>query len=157
METLKTVIYAACIVGIISTMIDIASPEGSMKKQLDVIVGMILIMAVAAPFMGGNFTIRFSETSLSSDSKVVSEIKDYEKKAILQDAENKVSEYFKSKMNNNGIGVDDIVIKTELNEYNQIEIKSVTVITSSDGKQIEDIIKSELPEARIIITAGDNN
>ena len=157
METLKTVIYAACIVGIISTMIDIASPEGSMKKQLDVIVGMILIMAVAAPFMGSNFTIRFSETSLSSDSKVVSELKDYEKKAILQDAENKVSEYFKSKMNNNGIGVDDIVIKTELNEYNQIEIKSVTVITSSDGKQIEDIIKSELPEARIIITAGDNN
>ena len=157
METLKTVIYAACIVGIISTMIDIASPEGSMKKQLDVIVGMILIMAVAAPFMGSNFTIRLSEKSLSSDSKVVSELKDYEKKAILQDAENKVSEYFKSKMNNNGIGVDDIVIKTELNEYNQIEIKSVTVITSSDGKQIEDIIKSELPEARIIITAGDNN
>ena len=55
MDTVKTIIYSACIIGVISTMIDIASPEGSLKKQTDIIIGLVLVMVVITPLMDSDF------------------------------------------------------------------------------------------------------
>ena len=41
METISKVIYSACVIGVVSTFIEIASPQGSVKKQLDLIVGIV--------------------------------------------------------------------------------------------------------------------
>ena len=34
MNTVKAVIFIACIIGVITSMTDIAAPEGALKKQL---------------------------------------------------------------------------------------------------------------------------
>ena len=34
MNTVKAVIFIACIIGVITSMTDIATPEGTLKKQL---------------------------------------------------------------------------------------------------------------------------
>ena len=57
MDTVKTIIYSACVVGVVSTMIEIASPEGTMKKQLDLVIGLVLVMVVITPFMNKDMKI----------------------------------------------------------------------------------------------------
>ena len=34
MNTVKAVIFTACIIGVITSLTDIAAPEGTLKKQL---------------------------------------------------------------------------------------------------------------------------
>ena len=68
------------------------------------------------------------------------------------------SDYFRQKFNEDGIKYDDIIIKLELNEYNQIEIKRVTVkAQSGNRKRITQLIKEDLPQTEVAVTAGDSS
>ena len=67
MDILKAAILIACIMGVISCMVDIATPEGALKKQLKVIVSIILILAVFLPFMGNDFNLDFDDYGLRDD------------------------------------------------------------------------------------------
>ncbi len=42
MNTVKSVIFIACIIGVITSMTDIATPEGTLKKQLRSVLAVIL-------------------------------------------------------------------------------------------------------------------
>ena len=47
MNTVKSVIFIACIIGVITSMTDIATPEGTLKKQLRSVLAVILLLAVS--------------------------------------------------------------------------------------------------------------
>lgn len=158
METISTVIYSACVIGVVSTFIEIASPQGSVKKQLDLIVGIVLVLVVITPFMNKEFKIRLSDYTYVQDSKIYGELSEFSTQTILNEARSKVSDYFRQKLNENGIKCDDIIIKLELNEYNQIEIKKVTVKAQSENeKRITQLVKKELPQTEVTVTAGDSS
>ena len=67
MDTVKTIIYSACVVGVVSTMIEIASSEGTMKKQLDLVIGLVLVMVVITPFMNKDFRFRLNDYSAAAE------------------------------------------------------------------------------------------
>jgi hypothetical protein len=158
METISKVIYSACVIGVVSTFIEIASPQGSVKKQLDLIVGIVLVLVVITPFMNKEFKIRLSDYTYVQDSKIYGELNEFSTQTVLNEARSKVSDYFRQKFNEDGIKYDDIIIKLELNEYNQIEIKRVTVkAQSGNEKRIAQIVKKELPQTEVTVTAGDSS
>lgn len=158
MEILKTVIYSACVIGIVSTFVDIAAPQGSMKKQLDLIIGIILVLVVITPFMNKEFKIRLSEYTYDYDKKIYGEIKKYTEQTVLDEASSRVSDHFRKKLSDNGIKCDNIIITPELDEYNRIEIKKVQ-ISSQQGDRtiITKLIKEDLPLTEVIVTAGDSS
>ena len=158
METISKVIYSACVIGVVSTFIEIASPQGSVKKQLDLIVGIVLVLVVITPFMNKEFKIRLSDYTYVQDSKIYGELNEFSTQTVLNEARSKVSDYFRQKLNEDGIKYDDIIIKLELNEYNQIEIKRVTVkAQSGNEKRITQLVKKELPQTEVTVTAGDSS
>ncbi len=158
METISKVIYSACVIGVVSTFIEIASPQGSVKKQLDLIVGIVLVLVVITPFMNKEFKIRLSDYTYVQDSKIYGELNEFSTQTVLNEARSKVSDYFRQKFNEDGIKYDDIIIKLELNEYNQIEIKRVTVkAQSGNEKRITQLVKKELPQTEVTVTAGDSS
>ena len=158
METISKVIYSACVIGVVSTFIEIASPQGSVKKQLDLIVGIVLVLVVITPFMNKEFKIRLSDYTYVQDSKIYGELNEFSTQTVLNEARSKVSDYFRQKFNEDGIKYDDIIIKLELNEYNQIEIKRVTVkAQSGNEKRIAQLVKKELPQTEVTVTAGDSS
>lgn len=57
MNTVKAVIFIACIIGVITSMTDIATPEGTLKKQLRSVLAVILLLAVITPVMGHGFKV----------------------------------------------------------------------------------------------------
>lgn len=158
MEILKTVIYSACVIGIVSTFVDIAAPQGSMKKQLDLIIGIILVLVVITPFMNKEFKIRLSEYTYDYDKKIYGEIKNYTEQTVLDEASSRVSDHFRKKLSDNGIKCDNIIITPELDEYNRIEIKKVQ-ISSQQGDRtiITKLIKEDLPQTEVVVTAGDSS
>lgn len=157
MDIVRTIIYSACIIGVISTFIEISSPEGSMKKQLELILGIVLMLVVITPFMNSEFRIRLSDYACEYDKKLSSSISSYQSQTVLKEAEKAVNDYFTRKLRDNGIETKDIIITLELNEYNQIEIRRVQVkADSADADKIKKLINGELAQTEVIVTAGDS-
>lgn len=158
MDTVKTIIYSACVIGVVSTMIEIASPEGSLKKQLDLVIGLVLVMVVITPFMDSDFKFRLSDYTASYDQKIYNDIKSYENAVVFENARNELSDYFQNKLSSSGINCRDIIITMQLNEYNQIEITKVQVSSEEQNTQkITELIKSELPQTEVMVVAGDSS
>ena len=158
MDTVKTIIYSACIVGVVSSMIEIASPEGTMKKQLDLILGLVLVMVVITPFMSSDFKFRLNDYTVSYDKKIYDDIKAYENSLVFENARKELSDYFQKKLADNGIDCKDVIITLELDEYNQIEITKVQVGSEEKYKsRITELIKSELPQTEISVIEGESN
>lgn len=158
MDTVKTIIYSACIVGVVSSMIEIASPEGTMKKQLDLILGLVLVMVVITPFMSSDFKFRLNDYTVSYDKKIYDDIKAYENSLVFENARKELSDYFQKKLADNGIDCKDVIITLELDEYNQIEITKVQVhSTQQDKQEINKLILSELPRTQVEVIEGETS
>ena len=158
MDTVKTIIYSACIVGVVSSMIEIASPEGTMKKQLDLILGLVLVMVVITPFMSSDFKFRLNDYTVSYDKKIYDDIKSYENNLVFENARKELSDYFQKKLADNGIDCKDVIITLELDEYNQIEITKVQVhSTKQDKQKINKLILSELPKTQVEVIEGETS
>ena len=156
MDTVKTIIYSACIVGVVSSMIEIASPEGTMKKQLELILGLVLVMVVITPFMNSDFKFRLNDYTVSYDKKIYEDIKKYENDLVVDNARKELSGYFQKKLNENGIECKDVIITLDLDEYNQIEITKVQVkSTTQDKQKIKELILSELPRTQVEVIEGE--
>ena len=67
MNTVKAMIFIACIIGVITSMTDIATPEGTLKKQLRSVLAVILLLAVITPVMGHGFKVTLSDYTELAD------------------------------------------------------------------------------------------
>lgn len=158
MDIVRTIIYSACVIGVISTFVEMSAPEGSMKKQLELILGIVLMLAVITPFMKSDFRIRLSDYACEYDKKLSASISTYETQTVLNEASRAVKEYITGKLRDNGIETEDIIITLELDEYNQIEIRKVQVKTQSlEANKISELIHSELAKTEVIVTAGESS
>ena len=154
MNTVKAMIFIACIIGVITSMTDIATPEGTLKKQLRSVLAVILLLAVITPVMGHGF----KETALS-DYTELADLPEFDsvstatKLYYLSESESRLEEYFLDKLNKNGIENVRVDITTDINEYNEIEITAVRVYLTktSDRGLVEKLIAEDLPDTQVIV------
>lgn len=153
MDTIKAVIFTACIVGVITSLTDIAAHEGSLKKQLRSVLAVILVLAVITPIMGQGFKVTLSDYTELSDLPEFDNISTVTELYYLSESESRLEEYFRDKLNKNGIENVRVDITTDINEYNEIEITKVRAypIQTSDRELIKKLISEDLPEAEVII------
>ena len=153
MDTIKAVIFTVCIVGVITSLTDIAAPEGSLKKQLRSVLAVILVLAVITPIMGQGFKVTLSDYTELSDLPEFDNISTVTELYYLSESESRLEEYFRDKLNKNGIENVRVDITTDINEYNEIEITKVRAypMQTSDRELIKKLISEDLPEAEVII------
>lgn len=153
MDTIKAVIFTACIVGVITSLTDIAAPEGSLKKQLRSVLAAILVLAVITPIMGQGFKVTLSDYTELSDLPEFDNISTVTELYYLSESESRLEEYFRDKLNKNGIENVTVDITADINEYNEIEITKVRAypMQTSDKELIKKLISEDLPEAEVII------
>lgn len=153
MNTVKAVIFTACIVGVITSLTDIAAPEGSLKKQLRSVLAVILVLAVITPIMGQGFKVTLSDYTELSDLPEFDNISTVTELYYLSESESRLEEYFRDKLNKNGIENVTVDITADINEYNEIEITKVRAypMQTSDRELIKKLISEDLPEAEVII------
>lgn len=153
MNILKTSIFVACIIGIISCLADIAAPKGTMKNQIKIITSLILILAVFTPFMGEEFDIDFkSLEKLTDTEKYQSMTEDFKDMYIGMTAE-KMEEEIKRLIKEQNVDIEKVVIDSDYDEYNSLEVRKVTVyaesLTENEKETINRVIGENLPEAEI--------
>lgn len=158
MGTVKAVILIACVIGIVSAYFEIAAPEGSLKKQLNVLLGLVTLLAVITPFAGSGFKVSFDDFRFN-DNDILSEekITDEAESLAVEKAEKKVEEYFQSKLNKNGIEIKEITADLTVNENGEVEISSIkiNIVSSDDKDKTESLIREDLKDTEIIINAED--
>ena len=122
MNTVKSVIFIACIIGVITSMTDIATPEGTLKKQLRSVLAVILLLAVITPVMGHGFKVTLSDYTELADLPEFDNVSTATKLYYLSESESRLEEYFLDKLHKYGIENVRVDITTDINQYNEIEI-----------------------------------
>ena len=165
MNTVKSVIFIACIIGVITSMTDIATPEETLKKQLrsvpaaevhsvpSAVLAVILLLAVITPVMGHGFKVTLSDYTELADLPEFDSVSTATKLYYLSESESRLEEYFLDKLNKNGIENVRVDITTDINEYNEIEITAVRVYLTktNDRVLVEKLIAEDLPDTQVIV------
>ena len=157
LETFRTAILTACIIGIVSTFADFAAPGESMKKQLKMIITSVMILALFTPFVGSEFRISVDAIDdLSEDStynRVNEDFEDY----YLSQTNSNIEQAIVEKLEAENIYTDKIRIYSQLDEYNAIEITKAEVhaenLSEETKEKITDLIGSALPDTEIVFVS----
>lgn len=150
----KAAVLTASIVGIISTFAEFAAPSEGMKKQLKMIITLVLILALFTPFIGSDFKIALDGIGdLGEDnsySRINRDFSDY----YLKQSNSNIEKSLISQLAAEGIYAERIRIYSELNEYNSIEITKAEVyadnLDDSSKDRLMNIISAALPDADIV-------
>lgn len=157
MDVIKSAILIGCVMGIITSLADLSVPEGSLKKQLNVVIGLIMILSIISPFLGSGFKIALKDYNDNfKDTKI-----DMDKfsDSVLYDITNrKTEEYFTGKLKENGIEIKKIIISSRRNEYNEIEIykTEIELENQEDESKAKEIISEELKDTEIVFMEAEN-
>lgn len=159
MDAVKTAIFTACIMGIISMLADIAAPEGSSKNQLNIILGIITLLAVMTPFTDSGFRLSLDEFSLDEQSAYYDRQLEYSAdNAIIDSACTRYEEYFIEKLNSNDIEVNAIDFQMSINDDEISADKAVIYLTDSSQQDAADsLIKEDLPQLETEYISEEQN
>lgn len=161
MDILKTSIFTACIIGIVSSFTDIAAPEGALKKQMKVILTMILILGIFTPFLSGGFKLDLNAADKLVDQDEYEDLSENFQEMYLNRSTENIKDVLTNLIEQQGITVKKTVIDSQLNEYNSLEIKKVTVYlqnsSQSDRDKITAIISENLPQTEVEFAEEDSS
>lgn len=160
MDTVKSVILIACIIGIISTFFEFSLPSGGVKKGFGLLIGAVTALALITPFTNEGFQLALDEFKTEQSQQYYSnKISDEIDDLFLEKSAKQIEEYFLNKLNKNGIKAEEIDISLEINDQNEIEIKKTEVrgANENDKDKIKELIEEELKETQIAIITEDNS
>lgn len=161
MDILKTSIFTACIIGIVSSFTDIAAPEGALKKQMKVILTMILILGIFTPFLSGGFKLDLNAADKLVDQDEYEDLSENFQEMYLNRSTENIKDVLTNLIEQQGITVKKTVIDSQLDEYNSLEIKKVTVYlqnsSQSDRDKITAIISENLPQTEVEFAEEDSS
>lgn len=157
LETFKTAILTASIVGIVSTFADFAAPSESMKKQLKMIITLVLILALFTPFIGTEFRISIDGIDALSDDSSYEQLSEDFTDYYLNLTNSNIEQSLISQLKAEKIYADKIRIYSEADEYNSIEITKAEVyaenLSENTKEKIIDLIGAALPDAEIVFVS----
>lgn len=161
MGILKASILTACIIGVVSSFTDMAAPDGKLKKQLSIILALILILGIFTHFVRGGFKLDLSD---SFDLKSTDEYEELNKgfrDMYTEQSEENMQQALEELLKNEGISINSIDIVSTLDEYNSLEIEKVRVyisdITDKQKEKIKEIIGDNLPETEVEFIVEDSS
>jgi len=138
---------------------DIAAPEGSSKNQLNIILGIITLLAVMTPFTDSGFRLSLDEFSLDEQSAYYDRQLEYSTdNAIIDSACTRYEEYFIEKLNSNDIEVNAIDFQMSINDDEISADKAVIYLTDSSQQDAADsLIKEDLPQLETEYISEEQN
>ena len=161
MGILKTSILVACIIGIISCMVDIATPEGAIKRQLKVTTSIILILAVFLPFIGNSPDLDFDEFHSLVDDGTYGQMSEDFMEMYSGMATEEMEEAIGELIGNEGIDIVNVVIESGYDEYNSLEANKVIITAiafeDKDKEVVREIITQRLPDTEIEFKVSGND
>ncbi len=152
MQTIRSVIYIACIVGLISSAVGSAAPHGSISGYLTPIMACILVLCCASPFLENGFTLDVPDLDTPRGDitdKALAELSD---RCYLSAAERETAAYFNDKFQKAGIKGAYAVITADFDEYNDIVITRVSIsgARAADKDKLRSLVTADITGCEIV-------
>lgn len=142
MNILRTSIFIACIMGIITLICNITIPE-KFKKQISLTLTLVTILSIGSLFIKGGIKINPDFDSLKKHAEQNSSVQSALTLDMINLTQQNLSESIKQRLDDPKIKDVKalVVINDSSGEYNCIELKSVQVITDKNFEDTQKIIK----------------
>lgn len=146
MDSVKQAVLIGCILGIAFSMIEMIIPDKALFKNVKLIMSIIMLVSIINPFLKDGAVI--SVSSYESDAQLSSaELQESIDKAYIKEIENKVKKSLELYFLKNEIEADKLVIVTEVDEYNYLEVNKISLyVAEKDRDKTLDLIKILLGE-----------
>lgn len=156
MNALKSASVVVCVCCIVCSIIGLISPQGTMRKILNLILGAFLICSMLIPLIGLSATFskdlfvdnEFDNADLSSSEQA------YEQLVLNQTADNLV-EAANDLLLSENIAAQNIEVGIKKSENNSIYISTINIYISDDDKykteKIKNIIARNMSKEPVII------
>ena len=146
MQTFKSIVLIACVIGIADKIISIICGE-KYSSQLRLITALVMILSIGSQIRGGIYIpdMSYYESELESAEQRTSE--DY-----LDTVEDNMSQRVKDIYSQQGIELEKVSIAVSFDEYKYISVDEIALYTNDREKNDEElkkIISEYFPEAEI--------
>ena len=160
MAAIKTAILIACLMGIVSSVVDMASPDSRTKKHIQAILGLVALLAILSPFEPKGFELSLDSMGLDDNIRFETEsIKSEMDDILLTDAKREYDEYFTRLLNKNDIRTAKVSTELKLNEDNELELSSICieVCDAAYAKEAYQLIEAEVGDIEITVRQVEND
>ena len=161
MQTFRSAIYIACIVGLVSSAVGAAAPRGTISKYLTPIMACILLLACASPFCEDGFKLDVPDYETQQSDITDPALERLSEQCYLSAARREIADYFNGEFEKAGFKNVHTVISVSLDEYNDIVITKVSVIGAKPGDKdrLRDKVSAVLPDCEIVFenSGADND
>ena len=160
MTAIKAAIFTACLIGMLSTVINIIAPEGKMKKHLMTVLGITALLAVVGNFTADGFVLSIGE--ISAESGIDPEVRDIERQTtdiFLEQAKAEYEEYFFDLLNKNDISTAKVSCKLELSSDNELSLTEICaeIDDISQKEKARQLIENKVSETVVKIMQAEND
>ena len=128
---------------------------------MKVILTMILILGIFTPFLSGGFKLDLNAADKLVDQEEYEDLSENFQEMYLNRSTENINAVLTKLIEQQGITVKKTVIDSQLNEYNSLEIKKVTVYlqnsSQSDRDKITAIISENLPQTEVEFAEEDSS
>ena len=122
---------------------------------------MILILGIFTPFLSGGFKLDLNAADKLVDQEEYEDLSENFQEMYLNRSTENINAVLTKLIEQQGITVKKTVIDSQLNEYNSLEIKKVTVYlqnsSQSDRDKITAIISENLPQTEVEFAEEDSS
>ena len=137
MEIIKNVATGISISAVVLGAVYMLSPDGKNGKMLRYIAGLVMIIAVAAPFVGSSFSLEFSESQASVEISAEDMLK------------NQVEHIIAKLLRDEGIDFEFIRPYMDISPEGSISIYRIYVSGASDKEKVRQILGENFPECEV--------
>ncbi|NLZ45924.1 MAG: hypothetical protein GX896_04450 [Clostridiales bacterium] len=151
MDTLKTVALIGCLLGVAFTMLEITIPGDKLKGHVKTVMSKVMLIAILTPFVKEGLVFAVSS---DIDASELSQTEDLQKSIddfYIKETEGKIIESLNAYLLKDGLETDNLCIVTEIDEYNFLEVKKISLkANEKDFEKIEILLKSLVGDKVVI-------
>ncbi len=137
MNGLAQAIFGICAALVFMGAVQIISPQKSMKKSVNFILGVVFVLSLITPAFGlKGASLDFELPEVSSEN--TNELSNYTAEYLVREM-----------LNSAGIKYENLLVTTDILEDNRISITKVTLTSPNEKEQIADALKEIVEKHRV--------
>lgn len=154
MERLQAAVLAACVMSMVTGMLQLLRPNEKFDRQLRLLTAGMMLFSILIPLMQGISEIQPDWNFLEPQSIEESSITEQVQEQLTTQIEQNIEQNLQVSLETHGIVVTDLTVCAHISEEQRIDISSVHVVCDAPGAA-KQLLQADLgEEVHLIVEAA---
>lgn len=136
MESIRSITFIACFLGIAIAMLDIVTPSEKTKKQVRLIFSLVFLIGIITPIMKADIDLKIPEVSPFEENEAYIQITNQYEKCVLNQFQENILTSLEQTLNASSIFPKEISLNVNIGENNCISISEVNIVLAVQDNYI---------------------